>query len=141
MSLLSRFNGKKSRDIDDLRNDIIENLSGILSSRAPILMERISENSVANGTILTLGLTNTTRFQKKYNGKFIFEEILELIKKYEPRLQEVELEQTDTNKDLNFFEFKIKGTIQFGDSEDNVLFDSCLDFGTNKFKVRKINFV
>ena len=36
MSLLTRFKGKKSRDIDDLRNDIIENLSGIISSRAPI---------------------------------------------------------------------------------------------------------
>ena len=41
MSLLTRFKGKKSRDIDDLRNDIIENLSGIISSRAPIFFENL----------------------------------------------------------------------------------------------------
>ena len=122
MSLLTRFKGKKSRDIDDLRNDIIENLSGIISSRAPMIR-------------------NNTRFQKKYNGKFLFEEILELIAKFEPRLQNVTLQQTSDEQNSNILEFRIYGTIVFDGVEDNLQLDSYLDFGASVFNVRKINFV
>lgn len=141
MSLLSRFNGKKSRDIDDLRNDIIENLSGVFSSRAPIFFENISNYSELSGTIVECGMKNTTRFQKKYNGKFLFEEVMELINKYEPRLYNVTLEQTSDESNSNIFEFRIYGTIIFDGIEDNLQLDSFLDFGSNLFNVRKINFV
>ncbi|MGN1392575.1 MAG: type VI secretion system baseplate subunit TssE [Succinivibrionaceae bacterium] len=141
MSLLGRLRGKQSTDLDDLCNDIIENITGILSSRAPILKTKISYKSYAYNSIVMYGIKNTMRFQKKYHGKFIFEEIIELINKFEPRLQDVQIEQNDTDDNTNLFNFKIRGVIQMGDMEDSVLFDSCLDFGSNIFRVRKINFV
>lgn len=141
MSLLTRFKGKKSRDIDDLRNDIIENLSGIISSRAPIFFENLDNFDNLRGTIVECGIRNNTRFQKKYNGKFLFEEILELIAKFEPRLQNVTLQQTSDEQNSNILEFRIYGTIVFDGVEDNLQLDSYLDFGASVFNVRKINFV
>ena len=123
MSLLTRFKGKKSRDIDDLRNENLENFDNL------------------KGTIVECGIRNNTRFQKKYNGKFLFEEILELIAKFEPRLQNVTLQQTSDEQNSNILEFRIYGTIVFDGVEDNLQLDSYLDFGASVFNVRKINFV
>ncbi len=141
MSLLAKFEGKKSDSLDDLRNDIIENLSGILSSRAPMIVGELSDDSQAQSSIVNFGLRNTTRFHKKFGGHFVFDEILELIKKFEPRLLDVSIEQKENAKDGNMFEFRISAVIQFEGSDDSIQFESCLDFGSNIFKVRKVNFV
>ncbi len=141
MSLLSRLHGKKSTDLDDICNDIVENITGVLSSRAPILKAKLTSDYLADHTVMTLGLKNTMRIQRKYQGKFVFEEIIELLKKFEPRLTEVEIEHSDEQQMSNLFEFKIRGVIQINGDEDVVLFDSYLDFGTNIFRVRKSNFV
>ena len=141
MSLLRRLHGKKSVDIDDLRTDIAENITGIISSFAPILKERITKDLSVKNTILTIGLRNTMRYQKKFQGNFVFEEIIELIKRFEPRLHDVEIEENPNTSNTNLFEFKIKGITQINGDEDIVLFDSYLDFGANVFRVRKSNFV
>lgn len=141
MSLLQRLHGKRSEDLDDICNDIIENITGLLSSKAPIIKENIDENLLLNKSICTYGLKNSVRYKKKYHGKFVFEEIIELLKKFEPRLSDIEIEAGDNQENSNLFEFKIRAVIQNNGEDDMVLFDSCLDFGTNIFKVRKSNFV
>ena len=129
MSFLKQLHGIKNNEFEDICNDVIENITGIISSRAPILLSDISSNSIVSTSILTLGLANTMRYQKKYHGKF------------EPRLKDIQIESDDDDDNSNLFHFKIKATIFVNEQEDTVLFDSCLDFGSNMFSVRKSNFV
>ena len=141
MSFLKQLHGIKNNEFEDICNDVIENITGIISSRAPILLSDISSNSIVSTSILTLGLANTMRYQKKYHGKFVFEEIIGLLQKFEPRLKDIQIESDDDDDNSNLFHFKIKATIFVNEQEDTVLFDSCLDFGSNMFSVRKSNFV
>ncbi|WP_299017729.1 type VI secretion system baseplate subunit TssE [uncultured Photobacterium sp.] len=140
MSLMSKLKGQWGGDIDSVRDAIIENLSGLLSSKAPIWQGSILPPQ-SQGSIAGYGMVNLVRGQGRASSDLVILDVKQLIRTFEPRLKDVQVELDEESISTNKLKFRIEGVItsQFG--EEVVVFDSSLDFTTSSLDVRKTNLV
>ncbi|MDO6496736.1 type VI secretion system baseplate subunit TssE [Photobacterium sanguinicancri] len=140
MSLLAKMKGEWHNDVDSVRDAIIENLSSLLSSRAPIWgAESLLIQS--RDSIATFGMATAMRAQNRANSTVVLHEIKHLIQVFEPRLKHVDIELDEASIDTNKLKFRIEGSVTTDFGEDVVVFDSSLDFTTSSLDVRKTNLV
>ncbi|GLO63056.1 hypothetical protein MACH09_35640 [Vibrio sp. MACH09] len=140
MSLVAKLNGRWKNSSDDVRDSIIENICSLISSRAPIWPEGV-ELSKFQGTIATLGLQNMARSQSKANSDVVLQDITQVIRKFEPRLTQVELELAEESIQQNRLQFRISAVMNTEMGNEAVVLDSFLDFATSKLDIRKSNLV
>jgi len=140
MSLLSKIKGKWRGDIDDVRDAIIENLSAILSARAPVWND-IELGVQTHSSIANFGMLSSSYGQGQASSDLILNDVKSLIVQFEPRLKGVAVELDESSMVTNKLKFRIEGLIcnQFG--EEVVIFDSNLDFTNNSLDIRKTNLV
>ncbi|KMV31106.1 type VI secretion system baseplate subunit TssE [Photobacterium swingsii] len=140
MSLLTKMKGEWRNDVDSVRDAIIDNLSSLLSSRAPI-WETQWIPTESQESIATFGMANAMRAQNRSNSTVVLHEIKHLIEVFEPRLKHLDIELDEASIDTNKLKFRIEGTVTTDFGEDIVVFDSSLDFTTSSLDVRKTNLV
>lgn len=140
MSLVAKLNGRWKNNSDDIRDSIIENICSLISSRAPIWSE-VADLSKFQGTIATLGMQNVARSQSKANSDVVLHDITQVIRKFEPRLSQVELELAEESIKQNKLQFRISAVMNTEQGKEAVVLDSFLDFGTSKLDIRKSNLV
>lgn len=140
MSLIAKLKGQWNDDIDDVRDAIIENLSALLSARAPV-WHNVELSPLAHESIAALGMVNSLRSQGKSSGDLILHDVKNLIVQFEPRLKEVDVELDESSVATNKLKFRIEGVISSKFGEEVVVFDSSLDFTTSSLDVRKTNLV
>ncbi|AOW83537.1 MULTISPECIES: type VI secretion system baseplate subunit TssE [Vibrio] len=140
MSLMAKLTQSWQGDSDAMRDAIIDNICGLISSRAPLWHE-YTESETLRKTIAHLGVRNVTRSQSKANSDVILADISELIRAYEPRLSQVSVELNERSLRLNHLQFRISAMMHSDLGEESVVFDSFLDLSSNKLDVRKSNLV
>ncbi|PSW05702.1 type VI secretion system baseplate subunit TssE [Photobacterium lipolyticum] len=140
MSLIAKLKGQWNDDIDDVRDAIIENLSALLSARAPV-WHRGDLSPLVHDSIAAFGMVNSLRSQGKSSGDLILHDVKTLIVQFEPRLKEVDVELDESSVATNKLTFRIEGVISSKFGEEVVVFDSSLDFTTSSLDVRKTNLV
>ncbi|MGF1877590.1 type VI secretion system baseplate subunit TssE [Photobacterium frigidiphilum] len=141
MSLMAKLDGSWQDDIDGLRDAIIENVCALISSRAPIWSSVEGEANLVEGSIVHIGLSNTTRSQSKSNSDVLVADITELIRLYEPRLAQVDIELNEQSAGTNQLQFRISAIMHSQQGDEAIVLDSLLDFSRNKLDVRKSNLV
>lgn len=141
MSLMAKLDGSWQDDIDGLRDAIIENVCALISSRAPIWSFVEDEANLVEGSIVHIGLSNTTRSQSKSNSDVLVADIAELIRLYEPRLAQVDIELNEQSAGSNQLQFRISAIMHSQQGDEAIVLDSLLDFSRNKLDVRKSNLV
>lgn len=141
MSLMAKLDGSWQDDIDGLRDAIIENVCALISSRAPIWSSVEGEANLVEGSIVHIGLSNTTRSQSKSNSDVLVADIAELIRLYEPRLAQVDIELNEQSVGSNRLQFRISAIMHSQQGDEAIVLDSLLDFSRNKLDVRKSNLV
>ncbi|MCL9781226.1 GPW/gp25 family protein [Vibrio sp. S4M6] len=142
MSLMAKLTQTWSNDIDGVYDAIVDNVCSLLSARAP-LWERCQSGAVnihQLGTIVDIGLHSGAR-QSKANANTIASEIDELIRHYEPRLHQVEIEMLDDKISNNRLYFRLSAFVYSQLGDDVIVLDSYLDLTSNKLDVRRANFV
>ena len=140
MSLLAKLKGQWSDDIDCLRDAIIDNLSELLSARAPVWHNE-HRSALADNSISAFGMASQQLSQGKSSADNILLDVKSLIIRFEPRLKEVNVELDEESADSNKLKFRIEGVINSQFGEELVVFDSSLDFTTSSLDVRKTNLV
>lgn len=138
MSLMAKLNQGWSNDIDAERDVIVDNICDLISSRAPLWP---NEPSIPVGTIAGLGMRNIARAQSKTNIVDIIDEIEALIRFYEPRLTQVEIEVQEGTNANNQLSFRLSAVLHSDLGDEAIVLDSFLDLSSNKLDVRKSNFV
>ncbi|PKF79727.1 type VI secretion system baseplate subunit TssE [Vibrio sp. vnigr-6D03] len=138
MSLMSKLTQSWSDDIDSVRDAIIDNVCGLISSRAPLWSNSVS---ISEGTIVELGMHNIARAQSKSNTDEIVAEVENLIRYYEPRLTQVEIEVQEGKVGDNQLSFRLSAVVHSDLGDEAIVLDSFLDLSSNKLDVRKSNFV
>lgn len=141
MSLMAKLDGSWQDDIDGLRDAIVENVCALISSRAPIWSSVEGEANLVEGSIVHIGLSNTTRSQSKSNSDVLVADIAELIRLYEPRLAQVDIELNEQSVGSNQLQFRISAIMHSQQGDEAIVLDSLLDFSRNKLDVRKSNLV
>lgn len=141
MSLMAKLDGSWQDDIDGLRDAIIENVCALISSRAPIWSFVEDEANLVEGSIVHIGLSNNTRSQSKSNSDVLVADIAELIRLYEPRLAQVDIELNEQSAGSNQLQFRISAIMHSQQGDEAIVLDSLLDFSRNKLDVRKSNLV
>ncbi|MCG7587030.1 type VI secretion system baseplate subunit TssE [Photobacterium sp. OFAV2-7] len=140
MSLMAKLKGQWRGDVDDIRDAIIENLSAVLSARAP-MWESPELSSQVHESIATLGMVSSLRSQGKSSSDLILHDVKQLIVKFEPRLKDVVVELDENSVATNKLKFRIEGLISSKFGDEVVVLDSSLDFTTSSLDVRKTNLV
>ncbi|MGF1728289.1 type VI secretion system baseplate subunit TssE [Photobacterium kasasachensis] len=140
MSLMAKLKGQWRGDVDDIRDAIIENLSAVLSARAP-MWESPELSSLVHESIATLGMVSSLRSQGKSSSELILHDVKQLIVKFEPRLKDVVIELDENSVATNKLKFRIEGLISSKFGDEVVVLDSSLDFTTSSLDVRKTNLV
>jgi len=140
MSLLAKLKQQWNGDIDHVRDAIVENLSALLSARAPVWQDT-ELGPLAQQAISSFGMTNQQLSQGKSSADRILHDVRNLIMRFEPRLKEVVVELDESAGISNKLNFSIEGIISSQFGEELVFFDSSLDFTTSSLDVRKINLV
>ncbi|WCE31022.1 type VI secretion system baseplate subunit TssE [Vibrio sp. SCSIO 43137] len=140
MSLVAKLNNNWKNNSDDIRDSIIENICSLISSRAPVWPES-ADLSQFDGTIATLGLQNVARSQSKANSEVVLQDITQVIRKFEPRLSQVELELAEESIKQNRLQFRISAVMNTSQGSEAIVLDSFLDFGSSKLDIRKSNLV
>ncbi|MCL1078175.1 type VI secretion system baseplate subunit TssE [Parashewanella spongiae] len=129
-------------DTDSIRDAIIDNVCALISSRAPLWRDYSdTEVETIQGSIVHLGIRHFTPSQSKANVEVILADISELIRLYEPRLTQVSLELTNKSSTFNHLQFRISAIMHSAAGSETTIFDSVLNFSSNKLDVRKSNFV
>ncbi|MGF1715835.1 type VI secretion system baseplate subunit TssE [Photobacterium chitinilyticum] len=140
MSLMAKLKGQWRGDVDDIRDAIIENLSAVLSARAP-MWQNTELSPQVRDSIAAFGMVSSLRSQGKSSSDVILHDVKQLIVQFEPRLKEVVVELDENSVATNKLKFRIEGLISSKFSEEVVVFDSSLDFTTSSLDVRKTNLV
>ncbi|WP_019613333.1 type VI secretion system baseplate subunit TssE [Psychromonas ossibalaenae] len=140
MSLLAKLKEQWNGDIDSVRDAIIDNLSALLSARAPV-WQNMQLSPLADNSISAFGMANQQLSQGKSSADRILLDVKNLIIRFEPRLKEVLVELDESTADSNKLKFRIEGIISSKFGEELVVFDSSLDFTTSSLDVRKTNIV
>lgn len=140
MSLLAKLKGQWTADVDCMRDAIIENLSALLSARAPV-WQNTELSPLLEQAISAFGMNNQQLSQGKSSAERILHDVKNLIVRFEPRLKEVVVELDEGAAELNKLKFRIEGIVSSKFSEELVVFDSSLDFTTSSLDVRKTNLV
>lgn len=140
MSLIARLQGRSAKSSDDIRDSIIDNLCSLISSRAPIWSEN-TDLAPYQATIATIGLQNVARSQSKANSEVLLQDITQVIRQFEPRLSQVELELAEEAIRQNHLEFRISAVMNTETGSESIVLDSFLDFGTSRLDIRKTNLV
>lgn len=140
MSLMAKLSQRWNDDSDSIRDAIIDNVCGLISSRAPIWTENLDIDYL-QGSIAFLGVRNLSRTQSKTNSDVILEDINQLIDLYEPRLSHVTVEIFEDEKHANHLHIQISAIMFSELGEESVIFDSFLDLSSSRLVVRKSNFV
>ncbi len=138
MSLMAKLSQNWTEDIDHVRDAIVDNVCTLISSRAP-LWPTHHERSL--DAITGFGMRNTTHTQSKANSDDIVSEIHTLIRLFEPRLSQVEIELLDTKVGSSQMCFRLSAVVYSALGEDSIVLDSFLDLSSNKLDVRKSNIV
>ncbi|UTM57056.1 type VI secretion system baseplate subunit TssE [Photobacterium sp. CCB-ST2H9] len=138
MSLIAKLTQRWNDDIDSVRDAIVDNVCTLISSRAPIWPAAYSSGE---GTITNLGMRNLARSQSKSNSDVIAAEIASLIRLYEPRLSQVEIEVQENKSAQNQLCFRLSAVVHSELGEEAIVLDSFLDLSSNKLDVRKSNLV
>ncbi|ELA9196623.1 type VI secretion system baseplate subunit TssE [Vibrio sp. Vb2110] len=138
MSIMAKLTQLWNDDIDSVRDAIVENICTLISSRAPIWH---SGHNRDEGTITTLGMRNLARSQSKSNSDVIVTEIASLLRLYEPRLSQVEIEVREIKSTQNQLCFRLSAVVHSELGEEAIVLDSFLDLSSNKLDVRKSNLV
>jgi len=138
MSLMAKLNQGWRNDIDAVRDVIVDNVCDLVSSRAPLWS---NEPSIPEATIAGLGMRNIARAQSKTNNADIIDEIEALIRFYEPRLTQVEIEVQEGTNATNQLSFRLSAVVHSDLGDEAIVLDSFLDLSSNKLDVRKSNFV
>ncbi|CAH1532586.1 Type VI secretion protein [Vibrio rotiferianus] len=138
MSLMAKLTQSWNDDIDSVRDAIVDNVCDLISSRAPLCSEMsLSEK----GTIAEFGMRNMARAQSKNNTNDIVAEIEELIRNFEPRLSQVEIDVQEGELGSNQLSFRLSAVVHSELGDEAIVLDSFLDLSSNKLDVRKSNFV
>lgn len=141
MSLIAKLNGQWEGDFDHLRDAIVDNISAMLMSRAPVLGEA-ELGPLALASIAGFGVINHQQSQGKESADKILADIRGLIMRFEPRLTGVIVELDDVSDEVsNKLKFRIEGAIESKFGSEVVAFDSSIDFTTNNLDVRKTSLV
>ncbi|MCW8327866.1 type VI secretion system baseplate subunit TssE [Photobacterium sp. SDRW27] len=140
MSLMAKLKGQWRGDVDDVRDAIIENLSAVLSARAP-MWHGANLGPLTSDSIAVFGMVSSLRSQGKSSSDLILHDVKQLIVQFEPRLQDVVVELDESSVATNKLKFRIEGLISSKFGEEVVVFDSSLDFTTSSLDVRKTNLV
>ena len=140
MSLLSKIKGQWRGDIDDVRDAIIENLTALLSARAPVWHD-VELGEQTQGSIANFGMVSSLYNQGQGSSELILHDVKNLIVEFEKRLTNVVVELDESSVATNKLKFRIEGLISSKFGEELVVFDSSLDFSTNSLDVRKTNLV
>lgn len=138
MSMMAKLTQTWNDDIDSVRDAIVDNVCTLISSRAPIWP---MDHNGAEGTITNLGMRNLARSQSKSNSDVIVAEIASLIRLYEPRLSQVEIEVQEIKSAQNQLCFRLSAVVHSELGEEAIVLDSFLDLSSNKLDVRKSNLV
>ncbi|ENM3768352.1 type VI secretion system baseplate subunit TssE [Vibrio cholerae] len=140
MSFMAKLTQSWQENGDATRDAIIDNICGLISSRAP-LWHQYNESETLFGTIVHLGVRNLTRSQSKANSDVILTDIRALIRACEPRLSHVSVELNERSSCLNHVQFCISAIMHSDLGEESVVLDLFLDLSSNKLDVRKSNLV
>ncbi|MPY26919.1 type VI secretion system baseplate subunit TssE [Shewanella psychropiezotolerans] len=140
MSLITKLGQCWSDNLDNIHDDIIDNLCGLISARAPIWLKS-EQSDRLSGTIVNMGMTCVSRWQNQSNSDGIVTEMTALIQRYEPRLSQVEIEIQETLTNENRLRFRIFAVMHSAIAEEEVVLDSFLDFNINRLIVRRANLV
>ncbi len=81
------------------------------------------------------------RSQSKANSDVVLQDITQVIRKFEPRLTQVELELAEESIQQNRLQFRISAVMNTEMGNEAVVLDSFLDFATSKLDIRKSNLV
>jgi type VI secretion system protein ImpF len=135
---MAKLNQGWRNDIDAVRDVIVDNVCDLISSRAPLWS---NEPSIPEATITGLGMRNIARAQSKTNTADIIDEIEALIRFYEPRLTQVEIEVQEGTNAMNQLSFRLSAVVHSDLGDEAIVLDSFLDLSSNKLDVRKSNFV
>ena len=138
MSLMAKLTQSWNDDIDSVRDAIVDNVCDLISSRAPLCSAMFLTEK---GTIIDLGMRNMARAQSKNNVSDIVTEIEELIRNFEPRLSQVEIDVQEGLLGCNQLSFRLSAVVHSVQGDEAIVLDSFLDLSSNKLDVRKSNFV
>ena len=138
MSLMAKLTQSWNDDIDSVRDAIVDNVCDLISSRAPLCSAMFLTKK---GTITDLGMRNMARAQSKNNVSDIVTEIEELIRNFEPRLSQVEIDVQEGELGSNQLSFRLSAVVHSNLGDETIVLDSFLDLSSNKLDVRKSNFV
>ncbi len=140
MTLMAKLSNTWNKNSDDVRDSIIENICSLISSRAPIWSD-VEDLSHVSGTIATLGIQNIARSQSKVNSDAMLQDITQIIRTFEPRLSQIEIELSSEKEKLNKLQFRISAIMNTESGSEAIVLDSFLDFSTSKLDIRKSNLV
>ncbi|AEH33021.1 type VI secretion system baseplate subunit TssE [Vibrio anguillarum] len=138
MSLMAKLTQSWNDDIDSVRDAIVDNVCDLISSRAPLCSEMLLSEK---GTIAELGMRNMARAQSKNNTSDIVAEIEVLVRNFEPRLSQVEIDVQEGELGSNQLSFRLSAVVHSELGDEAIVLDSFLDLSSNKLDVRKSNFV
>ncbi|CAH1565702.1 type VI secretion system baseplate subunit TssE [Vibrio rotiferianus] len=138
MSLMAKLTQSWNDDIDSVRDAIVDNICDLISSRAPLCSEIFLSEK---GTIAEFGMRNMARAQSKNNTSDIVAEIEVLIRNFEPRLSQVEIDVQEGELGSNQLSFRLSAVVHSELGDEAIVLDSFLDLSSNKLDVRKSNFV
>ncbi|MDE1236149.1 type VI secretion system baseplate subunit TssE [Vibrio aestuarianus] len=138
MSLMAKLTQSWNNDIDSVRDAIVDNVCDLISSRAPLRSEMLLSEK---GTIAELGMRNMARAQSKNNTSDIVAEIEVLVRNFEPRLSQVEIDVQEGELGSNQLSFRLSAVVHSELGDEAIVLDSFLDLSSNKLDVRKSNFV
>ncbi|MGR6862780.1 type VI secretion system baseplate subunit TssE [Aliivibrio salmonicida] len=138
MSLMAKLTQSWNDDIDSVRDAIVDNVCDLISSRAPLCSAMFLTEK---GTITDLGMRNMARAQSKNNVSDIVTDVEELIRNFEPRLSQVEIDVQDGQLGSNQLSFRLSAVMHSDQGDEAIVLDSFLDLSSNKLDVRKSNFV
>jgi len=140
MSIMAKLTQTWRPDMDALRDAIIDNVCGLISSRAPIWANG-TQSQALDQTIANIGLRNVTRSQSKSNSDVIVADIADLIARFEPRLIQVEIDVDEDSYQHNQLKFRLSAVMHSEQGDEAIVLDSFLDFSRNTLDVRKSNLV
>ncbi|WP_036798685.1 type VI secretion system baseplate subunit TssE [Photobacterium marinum] len=141
MSLIAKLTRTWSDDVDSARDAIIDNVCSLISCRAPIWPQGAGDETGVSDTIAHLGIRNVTRSQSKSSSDVLVAEITDLIRRYEPRLSQVEIDVQESSESHNQLRFRISAVMETRQGDEAIVLDSFLDLSSNKLDVRKSNLV
>ena len=120
MSLIAKLTQKWQPEYS-VREAIIENISHLLTSRAPIWQIHTGE-PINLPNILCFGMQNLATTRSKSNSEAILGQIQTLIANYEPRVHDVEIELIADTQQINKLSFRITAIIASQHAE-KIVFD------------------